>query len=151
LGWHHPKVGETPAVTAIVAEPGKSVAVLPFAELSQDQNQEWFADGLTEEILNALARTPDLMVTSRTSAFLYKSTEKSISTIAEELGVAHVLEGSVRGSRDRIRVTAQLIRATDDFHLWSQTYDRDVEGVIGIQEDIALRIARALEIEWRWK
>ena len=138
-------VGEPPPVTIIDAGPDKSIAVLPFADLSQDQNQEWFADGLAEEILNALARTPDLMVSSRTSAFTYKGTDKDVSTIARELGVAHVLEGSIRSTGERIRVTAQLIRAEDGFHVWSQTYDRNDDDVIGIQEDVALRIANALQ------
>ncbi len=123
----------------------RSVAVLPFVDLSQAQDQAWFGDGLAEEILNALARTPDIVVSSRTSAFAYKGTDKDLQTIARELNVAHILEGSIRGSGERLRITAQLIRARDDSHLWSQTYDRDAEDVIGIQEDIALRIATALE------
>ncbi len=138
-------VSEPPQVTVIVAEPDKSVAVLPFADFSQERDQEWFADGLAEEIMNALARTPDLMVSSRTSTFTYKGADKDVTTIAKELGVAHVLEGSIRGTGERVRVTAQLIRAADGFHVWSQTYDRDDEDVIGIQEDIALRIASALQ------
>ncbi len=138
-------VSDPPPITVIGAGPGKSIAVLPFADLSQDRSQEWFADGLAEEILNVLARTPDLMVSSRTSAFTYKDTDKDLSTIAQELGVAYVLEGSIRGTGERIRVTAQLIRAADDFHLWSQTYDRSIEDVIGIQEDVALKIASALQ------
>ena len=127
------------------AEVDKSVAVLPFADLSQNQDQEWFADGLAEEILNALARTPDLLISARTSTFAYKGTDKDIPTIARELGVAHVLEGSVRRAGERIRVTAQLIRAADGFHLWSQNYDRDATDVIEIQEDLAIQIANALE------
>ena len=123
----------------------KSVAVLPFSDLSQGQDQEWFADGLAEEILNALSRTPDLLISARTSTFAYKGTDKDIPTIAGELGVAHVLEGSVRRSGDRIRVTAQLIRAEDGFHLWSQNYDRDSTDIIEIQEDLAIQIASALE------
>ena len=123
----------------------KTIAVLPFADLSQAQDQEWFADGLAEEILNALVRVPDLAVAARTSSFAYKGTNKDISEIAAELGVAHVLEGSVRSSADRIRVTAQLIRASDGFHLWSENYDRDVAEMIGIQEDLARNIALALE------
>ncbi len=123
----------------------KSIAVLPFSDLSQSQDQEWFADGLAEEILNALTRTPDLLISARTSTFAYKGTDKDIPTIARELGVAHILEGSVRRSGDRIRVTAQLIRAEDGFHLWSQNYDRDAIDVIEIQEDLAIQIARALE------
>ena len=128
-----------------VADVDKSVAVLPFADLSQNQDQEWFADGLAEEILNALARTPDLLISARTSTFAYKGTDKDIPTIAKELGVAHVLEGSVRRAGERIRVTAQLIRAADGFHLWSQNYDRDTTDVIEIQEDLAIQIANALE------
>jgi len=123
----------------------KSIAVLPFADLSQAQDQEWFADGLAEEILNALAKTPDLLVSSRTSSFRYKNSNLDIPEIAKELGVAHVLEGSVRSAGNRIRVTAQLIRASDGFHLWSENYDRDVADMIEIQEDLARNIARALE------
>lgn len=132
-------------VDAPVSKVEKSVAVLPFADLSENQDQEWFADGLAEEILNALARTPDLLISARTSTFAYKGTDKDIPTIAKELGVAHVLEGSVRRSGDRIRVTAQLIRADDGFHLWSQNYDRDSTDIIEIQEDLAIQIASALE------
>ncbi len=123
----------------------KSIAVLPFADLSQDRDQEWFADGLAEEIINALTKTPDLLVTARTSAFSYKNSSKDVPTIAAELGVAHILEGSVRRVAERFRITAQLIRAADGFHLWSQNYDRDAADVIGIQEDLALQIASALE------
>jgi TolB-like protein/Tfp pilus assembly protein PilF len=123
----------------------KSIAVLPFADLSQAQDQEWFADGLSEEILNVLAKTPDLLVSSRTSSFRYKDSNLDIPDIAGELGVAHVLEGSVRSSGKRIRVTAQLIRASDGFHLWSENYDRDVADMIEIQEDLAMSIAKALE------
>jgi len=123
----------------------KSIAVLPFSDMSQSQDQGWFADGLAEEILNALVKVPDLQVAARTSSFQYKGSSQSISEIAMELGVAHVLEGSIRSGANRIRVTAQLIRASDGFHLWSQNYDRDVDDMIGIQEDLAINIANALE------
>ena len=123
----------------------RSIAVLPFVNMSSDEEQEWFADGLTEEILNALARTPDLLVASRTSSFQYKNQNTDISEIAARLGVGHVLEGSVRRGGDRLRVTAQLIRATDGFHLWSETFDRSPEDVIAIQEDVAFEIASALD------
>ena len=123
----------------------KSIAVLPFADLSQAQDQEWFADGLAEEILNALAKTPDLLVSSRTSSFRYKGSTLDLPDIANELGVEHILEGSVRSSGDRLRVTAQLIRASDGFHVWSENYDRDTADMIEIQEDLALNIANALE------
>jgi TolB-like protein len=123
----------------------KTIAVLPFSDMSQSQDQGWFADGLAEEILNALVKVPDLQVSARTSSFQYKGSNQSISEIAKELGVAHVLEGSIRSGANRIRVTAQLIRASDGFHLWSQNYDRDVDDMIGIQEDLAFNIANALE------
>ena len=122
-----------------------SIAVLPFVNMSSDKEQEWFSDGLTEEILNALARTPDLLVAARTSSFKFKNSSEDIPTIARSLGVAHVLEGSVRRDRDHLRVTAQLIRASDGFHLWSQNYDRNPEDVISLQEEVAIEIATALE------
>ncbi len=131
----------TATPTAIAA----SVAVLPFVNLSSDPEQTWFADGLTEEILNSLVRIPDLLVAARTSSFAYKGTEQTVPEIARELGVSHVLEGSVRRGGERIRVTAQLIRADDGFHLWSETYDRDMADVISIQEDVAFEIAQALK------
>jgi TolB-like protein len=123
----------------------RSIAVLPFVNMSSDEEQEWFSDGLTEEILNALARTPDLLVAARTSSFKFKGSAEDIPTIAKALGVAHVLEGSVRSGGEHLRVTAQLIRASDGFHIWSETYDRNPEDVISIQEDIAINIATALE------
>jgi TolB-like protein len=113
--------------------------------MSSDAEQEWFSDGLTEEILNALARTPDLLVAARTSSFKYKGLNEDVPTIAAALGVAHVLEGSVRRDRDHLRVTAQLIRASDGFHLWSQTCDRKPEDVIALQEEVAIEIAVALQ------
>ena len=129
---------------AVAAE--KSVAVLPFADLSQGQDQEWFADGLTEEILNSLARLPELKVTARTSSFEFKNTNIDVSEIASRLGVAHIVEGSVRRIGDQLRVTAQLIRAQDGFHLWSQTYDRTSEALFDVQEDIAENIANSLDV-----
>ena len=122
----------------------KSIAVLPFADFSPGGDQQWFADGLSEEILNALARTPDLLVSARTSSFQYKGSKLGIPKIAAELGVAHVLEGSVRSTAQRIRVTAQLIRAADGFHVWSQNYDREVADMIEVQEDLARQIAIAM-------
>jgi TolB-like protein len=123
----------------------RSVAVLPFVNLSSDEEQEWFAVGLSEEILNSLARTPDLHVAARTSSFAFKGTNDDIRKIAEALDVDHILEGSVRRGGDTLRVTAQLIRASDGFHLWSETYDRKSENVIEVQETIAIDIANALE------
>jgi len=144
------RIASVPTVDSAAAVNGqavtdKSIAVLPFADFSAGGDQGWFADGLAEEILNALARTPDLLVSARTSSFRYKGSELAIPEIAKELGVAHVLEGSVRSTPQRIRVTAQLIRAADGFHLWSQTYDRDVADMIEIQEDLARQIAVAMQ------
>jgi TolB-like protein len=127
------------------AEADKSIAVLPFADFSPDADHAWFADGLTDEILNALARTRSLRVASRTSAFAYRDTDKDAQTIAGELSVAHILEGSVRRAGDRIRVTAQLIRASDDAHLWSKTFDASSDDSIEIQENIAFEIASLLD------
>lgn len=146
----HRSVAESAAETAAVAaeqagpDP-RSIAVLPFVNMSSDEEQEWFSDGLTEELLNALARTPDLLVAARTSSFKFKNSTEDVPTIAAALGVAHVLEGSVRRDENRLRVTAQLIRASDGFHLWSQTYDRNPDDVISIQEEVAIEIATALE------
>ncbi len=124
----------------------KSVAVLPFADLSELQDQEWFTDGLTEEILNSLARLPELQVTARTSSFEFKNTNTDVGDIADKLGVAHVVEGSVRRIGDRLRVTAQLIRAHDGFHLWSETYDRNTEDLFDVQHDVAENIAASLDV-----
>ena len=134
-----------PAGETAVEVPEKSIAVLPFADFSPARDQGWFADGLAEEILNALARTPDLLVSARTSSFRYKDSTLDIPQIAAELGVAHVLEGSIRSTPQRIRVTAQLIRAADGFHVWSDTYDRDPADMIEIQEDLARNIALAMQ------
>ena len=128
------------------ADTKPSVAVLPFADLSELQDQEWFADGLTEEILNALARLPELRVTARTSSFEFKNTNTNIAEIASKLGVAHVVEGSVRRIGNNLRVTAQLIRASDGFHLWSDTYDRNTEDLFDVQRDVAENIATALDV-----
>ena len=124
----------------------KSVAVLPFVAMSRGEDDEYFADGLTEEILNSLTRVPELLVTARTSSFHFKGQDVPIPEIAGKLGVAHVVEGSVRRDGDRLRVTAQLIRASDGFHLWSENYDRETEDTFGVQTDIAEKIASALGI-----
>lgn len=129
----------------VLVPPDKSVAVLPFSNLSSDREQEWFADGLTEEILNTLTRMPDLMVSSRTSSFVFKNSDEEVTAIAKQLGVAHILEGSVRRGTDTVRVTAQLIRASDGFHLWSDTFDKKPDDVIVIQEELAFAIGNALE------
>lgn len=134
-------VAEVPAT-----EVEKSVAVLPFVAMSSGPDDEFFADGVTEEILNSLAQLPDLLVTARTSAFAFKGMDVPIPEIAAKLGVANVIEGSVRRSGDRLRVTAQLIRASDGFHLWSETYDRSAHDSFGVQDEIAEKVASALDV-----
>lgn len=128
------------------APPDASIAVLPFADMSPAKDQEYFSDGVAEEILNVLARVDGLKVASRTSSFQFRNSESGIPAIAAELGVRHVLEGSVRKSGDAIRVTAQLIDAKTDAHLWSETFDRTLtaENVFAIQDEIASAIVAAL-------
>jgi len=137
---------ETAVAKVDAVEVEKSVAVLPFVAMSDGPDDEYFADGLTEEILNSLAHLPDLLVTARTSAFSFKGMDIPIPEIAAKLGVANVVEGSVRRSGDRLRVTAQLIRAKDGFHLWSETYDRAANNSFGVQDEIAEKVASALNV-----
>jgi len=134
----------TGAVTAAATD--KSIAVLPFVNMSADPDNEYFSDGIAEEILNVLARIPELKVAARTSAFAYKGTNVNITDIARDLRVSHVLEGSVRKSGDQVRVTAQLIRADNGYHLWSETFDRQLVNIFAIQDEIATSIADALKV-----
>ena len=122
-----------------------AIAVLPFADMSAGRDHEWFSDGLSEEIINALVHVPGLTVIARTSAFAFKGKQEDIRRIADMLGVTHVLEGSVRRAGDCVRVMAQLITATSGAHLWSERYDRDMADVFAIQDDIALAIATTLQ------
>ncbi|HAQ34381.1 MAG: hypothetical protein CMF74_01960 [Maricaulis sp.] len=139
--------GETPAPVPDLVAPELSVAVLPFVAFSSSADDGFIADGLTEEILNSLAAVPELLVTSRTSAFQFRGPDlPSVPEIAQSLGVAHVLEGSIRRSGEQLRVTVQLIRASDDRHLWSETFDRTDRDVFAIQEEIAENVARVMEI-----
>jgi len=124
-----------------------SIAVLPFANISGDQEQEYFSDGLAEEIINLLAHIPGLKVIARTSAFAFKGKNEDIRNIAATLGVAHILEGSVRRAGSQIRVTAQLIHAGDGSHLWSERYDRELTNVFAIQDEIAQAITAALQVK----
>jgi TolB-like protein len=124
----------------------KSVAVLPFVDLSQAGDQEWFADGLTEEILNSLAALPELKVTARTSSFQFKGQDRDIKEIADTLGVAYLVEGSLRRFGDELVVTAQLIRAADGSHLWSSNYERSAEDLFEVQRDVAEKVATALDV-----
>ncbi|HET6618008.1 MAG TPA: adenylate/guanylate cyclase domain-containing protein [Gemmatimonadota bacterium] len=123
----------------------RSIAVLPFMNLSSDPENEYFSDGITEEILNALVKVSDLKVASRTSSFAFKGHQGDVQVIAEKLKVATVLEGSVRKAGNRVRITSQLIGAVDGYHLWSETYDRQLEDIFAIQDDIAHSIVEALK------
>jgi len=124
---------------------GPSIAVLPFPDMSAEKDHEHFCDGLTEELLNVLTRIPKLRVASRTSSFSFKGKETDLKAAAEKLQVGHILEGSVRKSGNKIRVTAQLIEASTDSHLWSETYDRELDDIFAIQDDIAAKILDALQ------
>jgi serine/threonine-protein kinase len=126
--------------------PPHSIAVLPFVNMSEDKEQEYFSDGLSEELLNDLARINELQVAARTSAFSFKGKDTDIGTIAHKLNVGAVLEGSVRRSGNRLRITAQLNNAVTGFHLWSQTYDRNVGDVLQLQTEIASAVASALRV-----
>ena len=146
------EVGAAPAPAAQSAPatgfnpPPHSIAVLPFVNLSGDKEQEYFSDGLTEELLNSLAEINELQVAARTSAFSFKGKDTDIGTIARKLNVGAVLEGSVRRSAHTIRITAQLINAVTGFHLWSKTYDRDIGDVLKLQTEIATAVASALKV-----
>jgi TolB-like protein/DNA-binding winged helix-turn-helix (wHTH) protein/Tfp pilus assembly protein PilF len=134
--------------TGLASPPGEqSIAVLPFANLSDDPNQEYFADGISEELINTLVRLEGLRVVGRTSSFSYKNTDINLTSIGEALDVGVILEGSVRKSGDEVRITAQLIDAEDGFHLWSETYHRKLEDIFAIQDEMARAIADALRIE----
>jgi TolB-like protein/tetratricopeptide (TPR) repeat protein len=135
-----------PPTPAAFAPPPHSIAVLPFVNLSGDPGQEYFSDGLTEELLNSLSEINELQVAARTSAFSFKGTNTDIGTIARKLNVGAVLEGSVRRSANTIRITAQLINAVTGFHLWSKTYDRDLGDVLKLQTEIATSVASALRV-----
>jgi adenylate cyclase len=124
----------------------RSIAVLPFVDMSQAKDQEYLSDGLAEELLNLLAQIPELRVAARTSAFAFKNKPDDISTIAKKLRVAHVLEGSVRKSGSRVRITVQLIRADSGYHLWSETYDRDLDDIFKLQDEIAGAVVQALKV-----
>ncbi len=124
----------------------KSIAVLPFVNMSSDVEQEYFSDGISEELLNLLARIQDLRVISRSSAFSYKGKDINLAQVAEELNVAHILEGSVRKAGNKIRITAQLIEARSDTHLWSETYDRTLDDIFAVQDEIAATVVEQLKI-----
>jgi TolB-like protein/DNA-binding winged helix-turn-helix (wHTH) protein/Tfp pilus assembly protein PilF len=135
---------ERPQSSAEAVAP--SIAVLPFVDMSPEGNQEYFADGLSEEILNLLAHSASLRVIARTSSFAFRNHEDSVAAIAKKLGVTHVLEGSVRKSGEHVRITAQLVDGITSEHVWSETYDRELKDVFGVQSDIAAAVAGSLRI-----
>jgi TolB-like protein/tetratricopeptide (TPR) repeat protein len=136
----------SPAPTAVFAPPPHSIAVLPFVNLSGEANQQYFSDGLTEELLNSLSRIKELQVAARTSSFSFQGEHPDIATVAHKLNVGTVLEGSVRRSAHTIRITTQLVNGVTGFHLWSRTYDRDLGDVLKLQTEIATAVASALKV-----
>jgi TolB-like protein/Flp pilus assembly protein TadD len=143
------EVSPDPEEVTEISEPAdtqKSIVVLPFVNMSSDPDQEYFSDGLSEELLNVLAQVKDLRVISRTSAFAFKGKDMDIPTIAAQLGVSHVLEGSVRKAGNDVRITAQLIEVATDSHLWSEAYNRNLENIFEIQEEISKAIAAELQV-----
>ena len=141
-----PDVEADGSSTVAHAEGDKSIAVLPFVNMSDDPANEYFSDGISEELLNVLVRVKGLRVASRTSSFSFKGTNQTIPEIAAELDVDHILEGSVRKAGQRVRITAQLIDVTDDRHLWSASYDRDLADIFAVQDEIANAIVEALKV-----
>lgn len=130
-----------------IAASQPSVAVLPFNNMSSDPDNEFFSDGLTEELLNVLAKNPGLKVTGRTSSFAFKGKQEDLRVIGQKLGVETLLEGSVRKAGNRVRITAQLVKAIDGFHLWSETYDRVVDDIFAVQDEIAGAVAKELQVK----
>jgi adenylate cyclase len=124
----------------------QSIAVLPFVDMSPDKDQEYFADGISEELLNQLTKIRDLHVAGRTSSFHFKDKNENFRIIGEQLNVTNILEGSVRKAGNRVRITAQLIKAADGYHLWSESYDRELDDIFAIQDDIAHAVTDALSI-----
>jgi TolB-like protein/Flp pilus assembly protein TadD len=145
LHGHGTSAQSAAAPSTIIAD--KSVAVLPFVDMSEKKDQEYFGDGMAEEVIDLLVKVPGLKVISRTSSFKFKGNTEDLRSIGTQLGVAYVLEGSVRKSGDRLRVTAQLINSRDGTHLFSQTYDRDFTDILKMQDEIAASLVRVLQIE----
>ncbi len=147
LGYFvYDKFGSGDGISSVSAVPLRSIAVLPFVNMSDDSANEYFSDGISEELLNVLAQVPGLKVAGRTSSFAFKGRNEDLREIGNLLGVAHILEGSVRKQGDTVRITAQLIKVDDGFHLWSATYDRELTDVFAVQDEIAASIFRALPV-----
>jgi TolB-like protein/Flp pilus assembly protein TadD len=157
--WYYQRASEVDATPSTPAGPAtaspldravapndQSIAVLPFADMSPEKDQEYMSDGIAEELLNLLAKVPDLKVIARTSSFAFKGQNVEVAEIAKRLNVAHLLEGSVRKSGNTVRITAQLIRTSDSMHLWSERYDRPLDDIFAVQDEIAKAIVQALQI-----
>ena len=147
-----PGVGSWESPTAVMSampsvKIGPSIAILPFAHLSRDPDDEFFCDGLAEELLNALAKIDGLKVAARTSAFSFKGRNTEISEIGQKLGVTNILEGSVRKSGDKLRITVQLVNASDGYHVWSERYDREMKDIFDVQDEITLSVVDALKLK----
>jgi TolB-like protein/tetratricopeptide (TPR) repeat protein len=145
-----PKVEATTATTPVATTQStvseRSVAVLPFVDMSEKKDQEYFSDGLSEELIDMLTKVPELRVPARTSSFYFKGKQATVPEIAKALGVADVLEGSVRKSGNHLRITAQLVRADNGYHLWSETYDRQLDDIFKVQDEIAGAVVKALKV-----
>ncbi len=146
-GWFYFLRSRNPSTPLADAFPGKSVAVLAFADLSEDKQNDYLSDGISEELINMLSKVPELKVAARTSTFSFKGKDTPVPEIARQLGVAYVVEGSVRKSGNRVRITAQLINAADGFHLWSDSFDREVRDIFVVQDEIAALIASNLKLK----
>jgi TolB-like protein len=144
----HDHAEDTAAAQAVATDMGNrpSIAVLPFVNMSSDSEQEYFSDGISEELLNLLAQIPQFRVAGRTSSFAFKDRNEDLRAIGESLGVSKLLEGSVRKGADRVRITAQLINVEDGFHLWSETYDRELTDILAVQDEIAAAVVDALKV-----
>jgi TolB-like protein len=142
-----PAAVSSPTAAGSFTIPEKSIAVLPFVDMSEKKDQEYFSDGLSEELLDLLAQVPDLRVAARTSSFFFKGKAEDVAAIGQKLRVAHVLEGSVRKAGGTIRVTAQLIRADNGYHIWSKTYDRDLKDIFKVQDEISAAVVAALKVQ----
>src|SRR5437870_45392 len=142
-----PSRASEPVTTQDLQRPTTSIAVLPFANMSPDPDNEYFCDGLAEELLNALAKIEGVKVAARTSAFSFKGKNVNVSEIGNVLAVHTVLEGSVRKSGKRLRITVQLVNAADGYHLWSERYDREMQDIFDVQDEITLAVMDALKVK----
>ena len=142
-----PIANVTAKQTSDITAPRKpSIAVLPFVNMSSDPEQDYFSDGISEELLNLLAKIPQFQVAGRTSSFAFKGKNDDLRQIGESLGVENIIEGSVRKGGDRVRITAQLVKVDDGFHLWSESYDRELDDILAVQDDIARAVVNALKV-----